>query len=139
MGTRSITHIHEMKSLDSKEKITCSFFRHFDGYIDGHGVDLAEWLTGKGLKNGKGSDFIEGTHFNRAGTMAVKLCNYIQDESGCEIIPTGESIPYIDFEYHIYFDEVFYIKIISYGKEIKVSVPEFDAIKLNEIFSDDED
>ena len=139
MGTRSITHIHEMKSLSKDEKIVCSFFRHFDGYPTSHGKDLSDWLKGKGLRNGIGSDFIEGVHFNRAGTMAVKLCNHIQDEAGCEIIPTGEESPYIDYEYHIYFDEEFKIKVISYGKEITKSANEFDPDVIDEFFCDDDE
>ena len=139
MGTRSITHIHEMKSLDVDEKIVCSFYRQYDGYPTGHGKDLAEWLTSKGLKNGIGSDFIKGTHFNRAGTMAVKLCNHIQDESGCEIMPTGEKSDYIDFEYHIYFDEEFKIKIISYGSEITSLAKGFDPEEIESFFCGDED
>jgi len=139
MGTRSITHIHEMKSLSEDQKIVCSFYRQFDGYPTAHGEDLAKYLKDKGLKNGIGSDFVKGTHFNRAGTMAVKLCNHIQDEAGCEIIPTGEESQWIDYEYHIYFDDEFAIKVISYGKEITVTASDFDAEKVEAFFCDDDE
>lgn len=137
MGTRSITHIHEMKSLSSDQKIVCSFFRHSDGYPSGHGKDLADWLSDKGLKNGIGADFIKGVHFNRAGTMAVKLCNHIQDKSGCEIIHTGGKYDYIDYEYHIYFDKEFTIKVLDCGKEITKTAEEFNAEDVNLFFSED--
>ena len=138
MGTRSITHIHEMKSLDVDERIVCSFFRSFDGYPTAHGKDLSEWLKIKGLKNGIGADFIEGVHFNRAGSMAVKLCNHIHDEAGCEIIQTGETNACIDFEYHIYFDTEFKVKVISCGKEITKTAEEFDSDAIHAFFCDDE-
>ena len=50
MSTRSITHIHEAHT--GEERIVCSFYRHCDGYPDGHGKDLKEWLEGKRLVNG---------------------------------------------------------------------------------------
>mgnify|MGYP000852469892 FL=1 len=85
MGTRSVTYIYEMPSLGGK--VICAFFRHWDGYPSGHGVDLVNWLEDKSLVNG----YTLGTPmtaYNRAGTMAVKLMNHIQDISGCEVIPT---------------------------------------------------
>jgi len=105
MGTRSITHIHEMKELDADESIVCSFFRHWDAYPTGHGQDLADWLCSKSLVNGISGDFNKKTMFNRAGSMAVKLMNHIQDLSGCEVLPTGSKDHWEDYTYHIYFDK----------------------------------
>jgi len=138
MSTRSVTHIHQMKSLGSNESVVCSFYRHSDGYPTGHGDDLAKWLKGKGLKNGIGNDFDKSKHFNRAGTMAVKLCNHIQDLSGCELVPTGEENDYLDFVYHVYFDKEFSIKVLSYGKEKTVTAEEFDGDLLQEFFYGDD-
>ena len=101
MGTRSITHIHEAHT--GNESIVCSFFRHWDGYPDGHGKDLTDWLDGKRLVNGIGSDFVEGRDFNRAGTMAVQLMAHIQDVSGAEAIPTGDAGYGEEYTYHVYF------------------------------------
>jgi hypothetical protein len=75
MSTRSITHIHEHHT--GKESIVCSFYRHCDGYPEGHGKDLENYLYGKTLVNGISSGFRPDLDFNRAGTMAVKLMNYI--------------------------------------------------------------
>jgi len=127
MGTRSITHIHEMKSLDNNEGVVCSFYRGHDGYPSGHGCDLADWLSGKGLKNGIGNDFVKGTHFNRAGAMAIKLANYISDMTSCELIPEGDTGDYIDYVYHVYFDKEFTVKVIAYGeKELTVAAKDFN-------------
>ena len=103
MGTRSITHIHQMQSLDENEKIVCSFYRHSDGYPEAHGQDLKNWLKDKGLVNGITHGFIEGCEFNRAGTMAVPLMQHIQEISGCEVIPTGACDYGEEFTYHIYY------------------------------------
>lgn len=102
MGTRSITHIHEMEGLGDEE-IVCSFFRHWDGYPEGHGQDILNFVEGKRLVNGIGSDFEEGVDFNRAGTFAVPFMQYIQNESGCEVIPTGAKNYGEEYTYHVYF------------------------------------
>jgi hypothetical protein len=100
MSTHCITHIHDAHT--GKEEIVCSFYRHFDGYPDAHGKDLANWLKGKKLVNGIGADHLTGRDFNRAGTMAVSLMNYIQQISGCEVIPRGKNV--LDsYIYDIYF------------------------------------
>ena len=101
MGTRSITHIHE--NLSDEEEIVCSFYRHWDGDPNGHGQDLKNWLTGKKLINGIGANFEEGRDFNRAGTIAVPLMQHIQNISGCEVIPTGDSGHGEEYTYDIYF------------------------------------
>lgn len=138
MSTRSITHIHQMKSLDSNEEVICSFYRHCDGYIAGHCADLVEFLTGKSLKNGIGSDFVEGSDFNRAGAMAIQLCAFIQNETSCEIVPTNSSYPWIDYVYHIYFDKEFKIKVTCGTKETSFNVSDFDAIEIESHLSDDD-
>ncbi|MEN8171391.1 MAG: hypothetical protein ABFS03_00775 [Chloroflexota bacterium] len=133
MGTRSITHIHEMKSLDDNERVVCSFFRHWDGYPSGHGDDLAGWLKTKRLVNGistaeKGEENID--FFNRAGTMAVKLMGFIQDESGCEVISTGADDMWEEYTYHIYFrDGLFYIGI---GDIDPIPVDEFNGVEIEQ-------
>jgi len=112
MSTRSITHIHE--SHTEQETIVCSFYRHHDGYPEGHGKDLQEWLKGKRLINGISSDFVEGRDFNRAGTMAVALMSHIQSISGCEVIPTGDSNYGEEYTYHVYFrDGAFVVEATS--------------------------
>ncbi len=124
MSTRSVTHIHESHTGD--EKIVCSFFRHCDGYPDGHGKDLTEWLAGKKLVNGIDADFIIGRDFNRAGTMAVSLMQHIQEVSGCEVIPTGNTGLGEEYIYDIYFrNGVFDVQVKEpddISDEIKLAV-----------------
>ena len=134
MGTRSITHIHEMESLG--EKTVCSFFRHCDGYPSGHGKDLADWLKGKKLVNGMTGEEKTGQDFNRAGTMAVKLMNHIQDESGCEVIPTGDSNYGEDFTYDVYFRNGKFYLIVDGEHEFPVD--QYDGKKLERELWEDE-
>lgn len=87
MGTRSITHIKQIPSLGGE--VVCSFYRHSDGYPEGHGKEMADFLSGKRVVNGVGSEFDKSSVFNRSGKMAVKLMAALGDSA--EVIPTGHS------------------------------------------------
>lgn len=134
MGTRSITHVHEMEELGGK--IVCSFYRHWDGNPSGHGQDLADWLKDKMLVNGKTTSFVEGRDFNRAGTMAVKLMNHMQDISGCEVIPTGGSGRGEEYTYHIYFDSGGFILQVS---NLAFKASDYDGKVIEKYFGMDEE
>jgi hypothetical protein len=101
MSTRSITHIHE--SFSGNEKIVCSFYRHCDGYPEGHGEDLKQWLDGKTLANGVGQDFVKCRDFNCAGEMAVQLMAHIQSIADASVIPAGAGGMWEEYTYHVYF------------------------------------
>lgn len=140
MSTRSITHIHEMYELDAEQSIVCSFYRHSDGYPDGHGKDLSTWLNGKNLVNGIRYDFRKGIDFNRAGTMAVKLMEHIQNEDRCEVIPTGSSNIWEEYTYHIYFEHgEFLIETISEHNQsrVKVTAREYDPEQVRKKLDED--
>ena len=137
MGTRSLTFIHEMDhGCLNDEKLVCVFFRHFDGYPSGHGQDLADFLKDKKLVNGKGPDFDKLTMFNRAGTMAVKLVNHIQDISGAELLH-GDDYDYGQYhDYHIYFREGEFC--IAIDGMSPVLAKEFDGTAIEEeLYSED--
>jgi len=103
-----------MKSLDPTEEIICTFYRHHNGYPEGHGADLAKWLDGKKLVNGITLDQDRSITFNRAGTMAVQLMAYIQKISGCEVLPTGSKDCGEEYIYDIYFrDNEFWVLAYS--------------------------
>lgn len=55
MGTRSLTKIIQ-KYDDNTENVLTTMYRQFDGYPDGHGVDLATWLYPFNVVNGIGLD-----------------------------------------------------------------------------------
>lgn len=129
MSTRSITHIHEAKDIDSEEfdaeeTIVCSFYRHSDGYPKGHGLDLQAWLNNKKLVNGIGSDFREGIDFNRAGSMAIRLMSYIEEAYSCRVIPTGTSDMWEEYTYDIYYRNNEFVILVTEinGSAKKVSL-----------------
>lgn len=129
MGTRSVTYIHEMDSLGGG--VACAFYRQYDGYPSGHGQDLADWLQGKSLVNGIGSDFRKGIDHNRAGQMAIDLMYDLKKETSIECCPLDIDAGGLDFVYHVYFEGgEFFIKGVDpyYDKELKVSVGDFDAV-----------
>jgi len=57
MGTRSLTKVIQTWKDESGVKqsrpITC-MYRQYDGYLEGHGVELAEWLEKFTIVNGIG-------------------------------------------------------------------------------------
>ena len=55
MGTRSLTKIIQ-KYDDHEEQVLTTMYRQYDGYPDGHGVDLATWLYPFTVVNGIGLD-----------------------------------------------------------------------------------
>ena len=51
MGTRSLTYIYDSHNEDI---LTC-IYRQYDGYITGHGLELASYLSGFKIVNGLGA------------------------------------------------------------------------------------
>ena len=69
MGTRSLT-----KVLDEEGKEILCLYRQFDGYPEGHGADLKEFLKGMKLTNGYSTDQKEdGGWANGMGCLAGQL------------------------------------------------------------------
>ena len=48
MGTRSLTYLY----LENAEKPFTCIYRQFDGYPDGHGLEIAEFMNSKTMVNG---------------------------------------------------------------------------------------
>jgi hypothetical protein len=92
MGTRSITYIY-----DNNGKLLCRMYRQYDGDPSGHGVDLADFLSGN-----------KDLSWNMP-VMAAKLISYFFETHGdqirllpcCDVDFVGE-----EFEYHIHHDIV---------------------------------
>lgn len=139
MSTRSITRIHEMDfewnaDKDEPNPVVCAFYRHADGYPEGHGKDMANWLKGKKLVNGKGSDYTRGRDFNGAGVMAVCLMAHIHSEvtESINTIPTDGNHSE-EYDYDIYYrDGRFFL-------EWEGSVIDCDNFTDASFESDDED
>ena len=75
MSTRSITVIN-----DEEGKEICVMYRHCDGYPEGHGKDLVDFLKGKKIING----IIDSNNssFNGMNCLAASVVSHFKIESG---------------------------------------------------------
>lgn len=75
MGTRSITKVQ-----NEAGETVCAMYRHFDGYIDGHGHELARFLIDGGpVVNGL---LDSKPQFNGAGCLAAQMVAHFKKEPG---------------------------------------------------------
>lgn len=74
MGTRSLTHVIDNDFGDPRHILTV--YRQYDGYLDGHGRDLAEFISSRKFVNGISGDPTEV--FNGAGCFAAALVAYLK-------------------------------------------------------------
>ena len=87
MGTRSLTRFietYEHKYKNGKKKIvskpiTC-VYRQYDGYPDGHGKELADFLNSGEMVNGIGST--DKRVFNGLGCLAAQFIKEFKDGAG---------------------------------------------------------
>ena len=92
MGTRSLTYIQDSwetavadeennnKVHKTTQNILC-MYRQYDGYIDGHGRDLAEFLEDFNVVNGMRLDDSPRTA-NGMGCLAAQLIAHFKDGLG---------------------------------------------------------
>lgn len=102
MGTRSIIRFQEKRG----ERVTplVNVFQMWDGYVDGVGYDLAEWLLKKKIVNGISLDDDRRTVANGAGCLAAQyICDH-KDGAGDLYIWPIDSEPY-GYGYTVTIDE----------------------------------
>jgi len=103
MGTRSLTRIiprQEGIAYDKGHKhgelAYVNMYRHYDGYPEGHGLDLAHYLKDFKIINGIGEEASMGTHANGAGCLAAQLVAHFKENVGdIYIRPGGGDEDYI--------------------------------------------
>ena len=78
MGTWSLTYIKNGSPAD--ETIAC-IYRQYDGYPEGHGKDLAEFLQGFKVVNGLGINNPEKTA-NGMGCLAAQIVAHFKERPG---------------------------------------------------------
>jgi hypothetical protein len=100
MSTRSLTHIHEGKSKTP----LLTFYRQCDGYPEGIGQELAEFLNGFTVVNGLGGQ--PGKIANGAGCLAAQLIKEFKGgPGGVYIYPAGSKNCGEDYTYRIRAEE----------------------------------
>lgn len=75
MGTRSLTHVH-----DEDDKCFFTFYKQHDGYPEGWGKELAEFLDGFRVVNGLSGD--EGKIANGMSCLAAQIIAEFKEEAG---------------------------------------------------------
>ena len=82
MGTRSLTYIEESygENSEKKQNILC-MYRQFDGYLSGHGAELAEFLQDFTVVNGYNSGTPKRSA-NGMGCLAAQLIAHFKDDIG---------------------------------------------------------
>jgi len=84
MGTRSLTKVIQTWKDESGKKQSKPFttmYRQFDGYMSGHGAELAEWLSKYTLVNGIPLDKSEPM-FNGMDCLAAQMFAHFKTETG---------------------------------------------------------
>lgn len=99
MGTRSLTFVYE----DNKPIV--NMYRQFDGYPEGHGQELADFLLSGKMVNGYSST--SEKQFNGMGCLAAQMIAEFKDGVGGFYIYSVDSTDcWQDYEYHVYGDKV---------------------------------
>lgn len=101
MGTRSLTHIREGNKLG---KVLLTIYRQYDGYPDGHGLDLAEFLKDMNVVNGLTMDEKKKVA-NGMGCLAAQLVAHLKQGPGnIYIYPPKSTDCGEEYVYTIYYD-----------------------------------
>ena len=110
MGTRSLTRIiPRQEGLSFNEghtKIDMAYvnmYRHLDGYPEGHGLDLAEFLKDVELINGV--PLVKKTRYmaNGSGCLAAQMVKHFKDGVGdIYLHPHTDDLGWEDYIYTIY-------------------------------------
>ena len=102
MGTRSLTYVY-----DGETPIIC-MYRQYDGYLSGHGQELANFLNELTLGNGipKFGDLY--TYANGMGDLAAQMIvNFKKSPGGFYIYPVEMNQDcWQEYEYHVYENKV---------------------------------
>jgi len=82
MGTRSTTKIYEQYTDGSKE-LLLAIYKQYDGYTDGFGTDLKDFIKKCLIVNGISGGYPEGKLVcNGAGCFALQLVNEFKEGAG---------------------------------------------------------
>ena len=107
MGTRSLTYFKTGHKAKDGRTMAC-FYRQYDGYPSGHGLELAEFLAPFTVVNGYSNGMEAGTHANGMGCLAAQaVAHFKKDIGGIYMQATDEPADCgQDYEYHVYPDHI---------------------------------
>lgn len=100
MGTRSLTKIKNAKD----DEFFVTFYKQYDGYPDGYGQELADFLAPFNIVNGYNSGdtrkIANGMH-----CLAAQICSHFKEEVGGYYLYSGDANDmWEEYVYEIYED-----------------------------------
>lgn len=99
MGTRSLTHI-----LEDEQTLT-TLYRQYDGYLSGHGKELAEFLKEIQIVNGYSGD--TSNLANGMGCLTAQLISHFKKGIGnIYVYPPNTKDCWEEYTYYVYLKEV---------------------------------
>jgi hypothetical protein len=103
MGTRCLTYLYKKAA---EKPFTC-IYRQFDGYPEGHGFEIAEFMNSKTMVDGynDAATQINGMHC-LASQLIVLLKEGKTEAGGIYIHHPDDNECGQDYEYHIWADKV---------------------------------
>lgn len=120
MGTRSLTMVK-----DANEEPICVMYRQYDGYPDGHGEELADFLKDRRLVNGLGAD--KSAVFNGMECLAAAMVANFKTEPGGFYLyapsvwesGAGEDYRYVIYPHQSHHGSKIYMRVEDYrGTEL---------------------
>ena len=110
MSTRSLTRViprqEGLSFNEGHEKVELAYvnmYRHMDGYPEGHGLDLAEFLKDIKIVNGIPLDKELGNHANGSGCLAAQIVKYFKEDIGYIYLhPHDNESGWEDYIYTVY-------------------------------------
>ena len=107
MGTRSLTYVFSTDGSGDSKPLVC-MYRQYDGYMAGHGLELAEFLAPFTVVNGLGGDTTKKVANGMPCLAAQMVSHFKGDKPGdfyLESTELGQNLGQ-EYEYHVYKDVV---------------------------------
>ena len=130
MATRAMISIAKREEgvsfSEEPNQTIVDIYHHWDGYPEGLGVTLADYLNGMKITNGISNKDDINYIFNGVGCMAASIIEYLKDGPGNVYIEPRESHGWIDYQYYIWgdTDKEIWISIFDEGECIFVGKPQ---------------
>lgn len=111
MGTRSLTFVY-----GGTDRVLVNMYRQFDGYPEGHGAELAEFLNSfdeitNGIRVGETRKIANGM-----GCLAAQMIAHFKDGAGGIYLESADNNDcWQEYEYHVYED---YVRVTDPGAQI---------------------
>ena len=100
------------------DKIHTQIYNHYDGYPQGLGVKLANFLDGYDVVNGLSTGY-QGPVANGMGCLAAQTVSYLKDEPGNVYLRKPIEKDWEDYEYFVWVKDhaELWISIFNYNSE----------------------